>query len=282
MIRQFKERLLSLVRYKQKTEIKKEEIIKENTIHPKKDKSEHHAIIHEVRNEGSAKKLSGSIYILSIFASDTAWSEENKYELNRKLFEAEEWLKKEASKYGARITFKNGQFGYEKTVNMAVATGKGTGKENSRVAHKAMKVIGYNSLLQFYEWVKNEEKCDNCLIIVFTKGYGRDYAVSYAPQYGNDFFTESCVIYEHCENGEPVYTSTIAHEILHCFGAEDLYETFIKPKEVENLAKKKYPNDIMHRTDYNINNLNIGGFTAWCVGLTERYKNEFNILLRKK
>lgn len=248
---------------------------KKKSTHSQKRKSDY--------NAGSAKRLSGSIYVLSIFVSSTPWDKKSRESLMAKLYEAEDWIKKEAARYNSRVDFRNGAYGYDRdSIKLNVAPGHGTGNEDARVAHKALKAIGYSDISQFYDWFRKNEKCDNCMIIVFVKGNGRSYAIPYAPEYSGEFFTESCVFFECYENGTPEVSSGIAHEILHCFGAEDLYETFQKPKEVEELARKLYPDDVMHRVDYNINNLNIGEFTAWCVGLTDATKEEFKELLKEK
>lgn len=57
----------------------------------------------------------------------------------------------------------------------------------------------------------------------------------------------------------------MVREMLHSFGDEDLYETFKKPQFVEEEAKKRYADNMMHRFDHDINNLKIDEFTAWCV-----------------
>lgn len=237
---------------------------------------------HKRYNAGSAKSLSGSIYVLAVFAGDKYWDRTVKEKRLNELYKAAGWISREAARYGKNVSFKYGTYGLDKTIKMAVAPGYGSGKEDSRVAHKALAAVGYKNIGQFYEWFKKNEKCDNCVIVVFAQGRGRSYAVAYSPEYHIDFFTESCVVYECYENGTPHGAFGIAHEVLHCFGAEDLYETFRKPKIVEQEAKKRYSNDIMHRFDYDINNLKIDEFTAWCVGLTDTWKDEFEIFLQNK
>ena len=233
-------------------------------------------------NAGSAKRLSGSIYVLSVFAGDKHWSRTGKEKLMNELYKAAGWISREAARYGKNVSFKYGTYGLDKTIKMAIAPGHGTGNEDGRVAHKALETVGYKNIGQFYEWFKKNEQCDNCLIVVFAQGRGRSYAVPYTPEYHVDYFTESCVVYESYEDGTPHGAFGIAHEVLHCFGAEDLYETFQKPKIVEEEAKKRYGDDIMHRFDYDINNLKIDEFTAWCVGLTDTWKDEFEIFLQNK
>lgn len=89
------------------------------------------------------------------------------------------------------------------------------------------------------------------------------------------------ILYTQYEGGRENCAAGIAHEILHCFGADDLYESFLQEKSVDEFAARYYPNDIMHRVDYDINELEIGEFTAWKVGLTDKKKDYYKYLIAK-
>ena len=43
-------------------------------------------------NSGSAKRLEGSIYVVTFFVSETPWNENEKMDLFKKLRDAESWL----------------------------------------------------------------------------------------------------------------------------------------------------------------------------------------------
>lgn len=75
--------------------------------------------------------------------------------------------------------------------------------------------------------------------------------------------------------------STFAHEFLHLFGAEDLYLRGTMDGETVNesrgeLSKELNPNDIMFSPRADINENDIGGFTAYCVGLLDELPEEYN------
>ena len=59
-------------------------------------------------------------------------------------------------------------------------------------------------------------------------------------------------------------SSVTVHEMLHLFGAEDLY----KGASRKSLAKKLYPADIMLAANYDVDTNNIGEATAFYVGWT--------------
>lgn len=80
------------------------------------------------------------------------------------------------------------------------------------------------------------------------------------------------------------YPSEIAHSILNLYGAADLYESpFRRDNSKIELAKEKFPNDIM-RDPYakHIQDLNIGMFTKYLVGWTEKLPSEYQPLIKDK
>lgn len=51
----------------------------------------------------------------------------------------------------------------------------------------------------------------------------------YNKKYGyNPTMLEGCMLFQYYDsNGQQIYSSTIAHETLHVFGAVDLYDIYI-------------------------------------------------------
>ena len=54
---------------------------------------------------------------------------------------------------------------------------------------------------------------------------------------------------------------------------------FAQSAQTEAVARQYFPNDIMHRSSQNINDLNIGPFTAWLMGLSDREESWYRSLL---
>lgn len=226
------------------------------------------------------KFLSGKVYVHCIYAATTGWSPKSKDRVYACLCEAEEWLKKEVGRYNGHIDFKNGMSGYEENIDLMV---HGYSKfADSHAAEKALKLIGHENIDSFSNWARETHGCDHCIIILFTRCPGRSYASGQEYKIGNRYYNGHCVCCVKSRNGYPLYASSVAHEILHCFGAKDLYQTGNKPAEVVELAEKMYSGEIMINTKSNINENHISEFTAWCVGLSDAWKEEFRIFLKKK
>ena len=79
-------------------------------------------------------------------------------------------------------------------------------------------------------------------------------------------YSEHCVLFANNLSGSKgSRASTIAHEILHLFGAEDYYVSMSR----EALANQKYPDDIMLWQVERIQDNSIGDCTAYSVGWTD-------------
>ncbi|MCL2138506.1 MAG: hypothetical protein FWH41_03125 [Treponema sp.] len=220
---------------------------------------------------GSAKILKGNIYVLQCFVSDynNKWTQEEKNEASSKLYAAQNWLQKQASNYGTTVNFQGGSFGFAEDIKLEyVNYGTGSGREDINVLTTVFKKIGYVKNLDFYDWVQNNTNCENALVVIYVKGEGRSYSIAYESEFMDKekYFTETCVVYNKYWGGLEMYEASIAHEMLHLFGAWDLYETFQQSREKEQRARQYFPNSIMLRTSYNINELMVDELTAWLIG----------------
>lgn len=225
-------------------------------------------------NAGTATKLSGRIYVLTVFVTSGKWSTEEKTAEYQKIYEAQNWLVKQAARYGKEISFDGGNFGLNEPLRIPdMPVGAATGKEPTDLVGKVLKQIGYTSPLQFYDWVKANTTCDHALVLILSDLKGIGYAMNYAEGVDKEtYFLEGCILYRNYPDGQELASSSIAHEFLHLFGAWDLYETFQQSKEHAEKAKQLFPNDVMRRTSYTINELEIGKLTAWAVGLTTAFE----------
>jgi len=226
---------------------------------------------------GSAYSLNGKTYVLTIFISETDWDYKEKLKLYDKVKEAQNWLISQAKTYKKTIEFSGGNFGLNKTIIVDnIVSGTGSGKEPVDLVSKILKKVGYSSNLQFVDWVKKNTDCTNSLVLLIANKAGRGYSMEYSNGMEKEkYFLEGCLLYKKYDENSSLASSSIAHEFLHLFGAWDLYQTFEQSKEKEDKARKIYPDDIMLRTSYNINELKIDKLTAWLVGLNSVQESTF-------
>ena len=244
----------------------------------------HNAALTQTKDKwraGSAYSLaSGSTYVLTVFISETDWKEEDKRKLYTKITEAEDWLKAQAALYGKTITFKNGNFGLKKTIIWKnIPSGTGSGLEPVDWISETLQKVGYANSLAFYNQIKKQTKCDNVLVLILAGKKGRGYSMQYSSDMDRaKYFVEGSILYSQFEDGQPLFSSAVAHEFLHLYGAWDLYQTFEQTKDHADKARKLFPDDIMLRISTRITDLKIDRLTAWLIGLNPKEEPEFEPL----
>ena len=221
-------------------------------------------------NQGSARALKGKVYVLTVFVSSGRWTKEEKTGEYSKIYEAQEWLASQARRFNRTVSFEGGTYGLEEPLSLDdLPIGAATGNEPTDLVGRVLRKIGYASPLQFHDWVKANTSCDQALVLILSDQKGIGYAMNYIDGVDKEtYFLEGCILYRYYPDGRPMASSSIAHEFLHLFGAWDLYETFQQPRDRADKAAELFPDDVMHRTSYDIGELEIGRLTAWLVGLT--------------
>jgi hypothetical protein len=220
---------------------------------------------------GSAKELSGNIYTLSCFISgpDDEWTYDEKLEMLKLLNAGQAWIKKEALKYSISLEFnESGTYGLNKDIKLQyIERGSASGKESVDWVANVFHTIGYNRILDFDSWIRKNTNANNYHVIMFVKGAGISYALPYSNAMDKEkYYIEAAVVYEKYINNVGGSSSLFAHEILHLYGAWDLYKTFAQSEINEQRAKKLFPNSVMLRISYNIDELEVDSLTAWLIG----------------
>lgn len=232
------------------------------------------------RNVGSAKVLSGRVFVLSVFVApySNPWTP-NEIEMQKqKVFEAEHWLKIQALRFGKRVDFVNSAFGSDGSLLDNEIPENYDSYDAYSYPSKVLLKIGFHSSDFFIEWVRKHTGCTQCLVIVFSNSFGRSFASPVTKELyrfnPSRYNIECCFIYRgYVCGGRESGAITVAHEMLHLFGAWDLYEL---NKCDHNRAGKTtimFPNSIMVCAKSNLWEMQIDEITAWLVGLKEEGKD---------
>lgn len=221
----------------------------------------------------SAQKLSGKVHVMVVFSSNynDEWTD---YEKNEKLNLVEEnmlWLKKEAGKYNQTFSFEIKKYGGDYDEEIEYDGTDVALKENG--INRIVKSVVYETHKSPQDLFKSVG-ANNLICIVFHKDKGRAFA---NPTYISNYFLEYCVVYDRHRNGDSCANSVVSHEILHLFGAIDLYSDD-KNAGISTSINKYCKNDIMTRTG-DLNGLRISEFTANKVGWTSEYRSYFSDIL---
>jgi hypothetical protein len=217
-------------------------------------------------NKGSAQTLRGKIFVYSIFVNIPrgVWTDDQTKEALDCQKKALQWLKSQANNYHVKVSFETKVTDAPVTID-SILSFRGNGYD--KWVRDIFSKTKFKTPDGFADWVKNNTDCTSSLFLVYTCKRGRSYAVS------SNFTAEGATLYFSDINSNILRPAVVAHEVLHLFGAWDLYQDYVKDREA--LISLYFPKDIMLREDYYVNDCKIEKLTAWLVGLTSEYHDYY-------
>ena len=228
---------------------------------------------------GTNDLLEGALKVHVLFVDDaeSSWTREKADTvMHHQIRPALAFLERQAREWGIGLTLsatmhitspeKEVTLRYEGSVR-----NDGNGNCSRDVLDHASRDLGWSDKAYMYQQLFDENNyCEVIFLAVIDKP-GRSYAVCQAgdPQVA---MVESAVVFTDYPGADLSLTEdshmalSVAHEILHLYGAEDLYE----PRALQELARKHYPHDIMLIDSNDLEDQTLGALTAYSVGWTNR------------
>ena len=223
------------------------------------------------RNFGSAKKLVGDCALVTIFMAD----EESIFTINQeeeamsKLTEAVNYLTNKANLFGREleIVYNEPDLIYRFNSKNIISTNF----DDTNWSVDLLERINSDKIVQ--EIYRNYG-IDNVGFVINVNKEGQSYAVSTNKYVMKKYDNEKCVIYSQY-SGSETNAYVYAHEILHLFGATDLYYPNDIIEYRKDLAEEYFPNEIMLDYHYNLKNAMISDVTAYLIGWKDKLKKEY-------
>lgn len=230
---------------------------------------------------GNSRFLKGKVVVYCYFVDDdeSRWSAEGCENFStRQIKPALDFIVREAKKWNVDISFdlrcycnETAPFSlkYNGIVNKDLKVGGSTKDILEQIAVN----MGYSSECDFVTEENKRNGCDSAFVTLLNKNgcsYARNVYSKGGDYHANSNNPEHCVIFSRDYNYNFAYqfekmrSKTIAHEILHLFGAEDYYGEKRLP-----LANQYYYYDIMTCNSSDIDQLYISDMTAFCLGWTD-------------
>ncbi len=240
--------------------------------------------LHEYRNShdmGSSRHLRGRVIVHCFFVDDneSSWTaEQSDRFLNEQIKPALEMIIAESKQWNINLTFdiksycnERADFSlkYNGTVNKDLMDGGSTKDIFNQMAVN----MGYASDIDFT--ISDDASggyTDSIYLTLINKkgrSYTRNIYVSGNAYYIDNDVSEHCIIFSQDLDAWVSYiapksrSATVAHEVLHLFGAEDYYKS-----QREDLAEQYYYYDIMTLSTRDISKLKIMEMTAFSIGWT--------------
>lgn len=232
---------------------------------------------------GSAVYLDGKTVLVSIYmdedkSSSKGWSDKNIKKTQEYMDIAVDYLEDEAKSFDCEAdliydTSENPNLMYFSDMNV-IKEGMNDDDAHDATDSWVEKNIDYLALLEKYD-------ADSIGFMFFMNASGTSWCYPYypypdEPEYG---YLEKAYIYLYDEYDDYETPATYAHEILHMFGAVDLYTRSKEDgvtKKIIKYVENTYPRDIMY-TVYDENEesvyeyvpCEIGPITAYFIGFTK-------------
>ena len=217
-------------------------------------------------------------YIIFVDDNESNWNENDKSEfVEKKFLPSINYLSNQSSLYNV-------------TLNQDYRICEGTANYNGVIEAETVQngvqydiytqvasSLGYKSANEMNDSLKKELGVSQVAYLFAINKEGRSYKLSHS-QTAIERKYEFCVFFSQSIGyTDTTCYSTIAHEILHLFGAEDYYDPYGDYPEREKLAKELYPNDIMFGTVTDVNTVSVGNYTAYSVGWIDQLPEECNV-----
>ena len=207
---------------------------------------------------------------ICIFMEDneSEWTETERSDfLNGKCFPALEWLVGQADYYEAELTCTLAY--YNDTVKYEGVYGDFNNGVNPLILQDAALALGYTSEEEMQQDLFYQYDVEQVAFIVAMDKPGRCYA-SIDTYNDNYIRMEHAVLFDDTAYFDGLYyscdVSTVAHELLHLFGAEDYYSEGTDRNGRAALAESWFYHDVMLRTYSDVSYNSVGPVTAYSVG----------------
>ena len=217
------------------------------------------------------QSLIEEVYLLSVFVDtdEDIWTSEEVDYFYSELHKSQQWIMNQANDYGLDLKFIDDHFIDNKRVIQLseIRFLKNLNKTQKKIFNE----LGYDDFDDFLEETDFDFKTKRLKLLVFVKSRNRSHAYN---QWSN---TKLDVAFIYCQKTFGALTDqyVISHEMLHQFGAWDLYYGESQREEQADRAKELFPRSIMISTSMRKDFLEVDSLTAWRIGWHNDLKDEY-------
>lgn len=215
---------------------------------------------------GPAAALKGKIVVVYVFLTDAAlqsWSIRKRDFVMNNWAMAEKWMQKNSKQYSSELSFVHRLFVVDKNPyikRLQVGDYDKNFINADKVAQLVAENFGFSDMLSFMKDIKKQENADQALLLLHLARDGRSFASRCMFRCQSD--AEYVFL---MEQPDSKFWQSLgyaqAHETLHLFGADDLY----------NIRQAKFyaVRDIMNYPSNILNASTLDDITAYAIGLTD-------------
>ena len=227
-------------------------------------------------DKGTCRNLAGRVSLLTIFLDDyeTQWTQEEiDWMYQDKINPAVSFMVDQAQQWDIWLEFDTHYYATDAAIErqvqyQGVLDEYGFQNHFPDVLDQTAMSIGFPSKQDMYNNVLEQSGADHLIIMIALNSTGRSYAVTDQddnPNHNVEYF----VLYRnHWKTRNETAASTVAHEMLHLYGAEDMYQEPDSELRAQRaaIANSYFPKDIMYKEFLDIWKNVIDDYTAYAIG----------------
>ena len=218
-----------------------------------------------------------TLVVLFVDDAESAWNDTLIQHFQTvQIAKAVEWLEQQAAKYGVPLDiqtkFYHGTLENGGRVYYPAAVDHKPNTDDYGLLETVVAQMKEGTADQFYAKLRRDNGGEDVMFLCMMNKDGLSYARGHADPYSQ--IMEYAVVYARNTDVPATDTlhqkthnraSVVVHELLHLFGAEEMYD----PAGRNTIAKEKFLKDVMLWTESFIARNEITPFTAYCIGWTD-------------
>lgn len=227
----------------------------------------------DIRNSGIAKMLQGKVVIAYIFVNDNHWSrwsnKDRLYAIDKSKL-VTQWYKEQSHTYNIKnLSFEPRYFMLNMKQNLSAKRIKRR-DYFKYLSGQLITQLGYDSIENWLNVLTKNDKNTQVALVFHSNNSERSFALPCRFQKEKCFYEHTQILKKtKKERWHWPLEQTLAHEILHLFGADDLYS-------IKN-ARDFATTDIMNYLSADLAYDEITPVTAWAIGWHPRPKTPFTL-----
>lgn len=222
--------------------------------------------------------------MVRIFITDSQsdWPKDRVEQVNKLYKDGTDFILREAKKYNVDdVSFAEEVIDYKAEFVIPTAMGDAKWRGNAMMAAvgASMPKDADKSPEGIVNYLKKKHNAKNIGVFFHVNKGAKSYTKCNYRGTHTRGFAECGILYHRYSEGKGQVTlaATYAHEILHLFGASELYFPYDKTKDRKNLAKQMFHSEIMSSVQKDIMSQCISEYTAYRIGWVDTLKKEHEV-----
>jgi len=219
------------------------------------------------RGRGSAAVFRGRVLLYHVWAEDEAstWPDAAQADVRRRVRDAVAFLIDQARRQEVDVTFVQACAGRVRSpVPIPTEPFAPPGW-----TERLLQAAGAEDGNRLVARLKREHRADAVVLVLHVNKAYDSYNLTFYEGVAPMWAAERIVCFRRYHDGRVTLAASYAHEILHSFGAGELYFPYDRTDERRRRAARLFPDDIMRRVAPDLGRLRIGAFTAYRIGWTD-------------